>query len=119
MTASNLLPAWAGLSSLVLIVNNSLSYSGMEMNAVHVGSLKEPGKEFPKAIFLAMGLVLLRCGPRARTARAIPVLQVPQAFVEAAGAGGGDLAMSTVEETSTQKDRRVVYIVSRSRWYCC
>jgi hypothetical protein len=47
------------------------------------------------------------------------VLQVPQAFVEAPGAGGGDLAMSTVEETSTQKDRRVVYIVSRSRWYCC
>jgi glutamate:GABA antiporter len=51
---SNLLPAWAGLSSLVLIVNNFLSHSGMEMNAVHGGSLKEPGKEFPKAIFLAM-----------------------------------------------------------------
>jgi amino acid transporter len=59
MTASNLLPAWAGLSSLVLIVNNFLSYSGMEMNAVHVGSLREPGKEYPKAIFFAMGLVLL------------------------------------------------------------
>ncbi|MBG0561473.1 APC family permease [Actinoplanes aureus] len=59
MTASNLLPAWAGLSSLVLIVNNFLSYSGMEMNAVHVGSLKNPGREFPRAMFLAMGLVLL------------------------------------------------------------
>ena len=43
MTASNLLPAWAGLASLVLIVNNFLSYSGMEMNAVHVSSLREPG----------------------------------------------------------------------------
>ena len=40
MTASNLLPAWAGLASLVLIVNNFLSYSGMEMNAVHVSSLR-------------------------------------------------------------------------------
>src|SRR4051795_13204558 len=59
MDSSHLLPAWAGLSSLVLIVNNFLSYSGMEMNAVHVGSLKNPGKEFPKAMFLAMGLVLL------------------------------------------------------------
>ncbi|MBM7502813.1 APC family permease [Agromyces aurantiacus] len=59
MTAANLLPQWAGLASLVLIVNNFLSYSGMEMNAVHVGSLRNPGKEFPKAIFLAMGLVLL------------------------------------------------------------
>ena len=58
MTAENLLPAWAGLSSLVLIVNNFLSYSGMEMNAVHVSSLKNPGKEFPKSMFLAMGLVL-------------------------------------------------------------
>jgi amino acid transporter len=58
MTADNLLPVWAGLSSLVLIVNNFLSYSGMEMNAVHVGSLKNPAKEFPKSMFLAMGLVL-------------------------------------------------------------
>jgi amino acid transporter len=59
MGAGNWLPAWAGLSSLVLIVNNFLSYSGMEMNAVHVSSLKNPGKEFPKAMFMAMGLVLL------------------------------------------------------------
>jgi amino acid transporter len=59
MTADNLLPAWTGLASLVLIVNNFLSYSGMEMNAVHVSSLRNPAKEFPKAIFLAMGLVLL------------------------------------------------------------
>ena len=59
MDAGHLLPAWAGLASLVLIVNNFLSYSGMEMNAVHVGSLKDPAKEFPKAMFLAMGLVLV------------------------------------------------------------
>src|SRR3954449_7590674 len=58
MDSSHLLPAWAGLSSLVLIVNNFLSYSGMEMNAVHVSSLKNPSKEFPKSMFLAMGLVL-------------------------------------------------------------
>ncbi|MFC7496380.1 MULTISPECIES: APC family permease [unclassified Nocardioides] len=59
MNADHLLPAWAGLASLVLIVNNFLSYSGMEMNAVHVGSLKDPAKEFPKAMFLSMGLVLV------------------------------------------------------------
>ncbi|MFD0149127.1 APC family permease [Streptomyces sp. NPDC055721] len=59
MTASNLLPQWTGLASLVLIVNNFLSYSGMEMNAVHVSSLKNPAKEYPKSMFLAMGLVLL------------------------------------------------------------
>ncbi|MFF2569186.1 APC family permease [Streptomyces sp. NPDC058084] len=59
MTASHLLPQWTGLASLVLIVNNFLSYSGMEMNAVHVSSLKDPGREYPKSMFLATGLVLL------------------------------------------------------------
>src|SRR6478736_235015 len=59
MNASHLLPEWTGIASLVLIVNNFLSYSGMEMNSVHVSSLKDPGKEFPRAMFVAMGLVLL------------------------------------------------------------
>jgi glutamate:GABA antiporter len=58
MDAAHILPAWAGLSSLVLIVNNFLSYSGMEMNAIHVSELRNPGKEFPKAMFVAMGFVL-------------------------------------------------------------
>jgi glutamate:GABA antiporter len=59
MTADHLLPAWTGLASLVLIVNNFLSYSGMEMNAVHVSSLRKPATQFPRAMFLSMGLVLL------------------------------------------------------------
>lgn len=59
MDSSHLLPQWTGLASLVLIVNNFLSYSGMEMNAVHVSSLKDPAKEYPKSMFMAVGLVLL------------------------------------------------------------
>ncbi|MBO0884082.1 MAG: amino acid permease, partial [Mycobacterium sp.] len=59
MTAGHLVPEWAGVASLVLIVNNFLSYSGMEMNAVHVSSLRNPRGEFPKAMFVACGLVLL------------------------------------------------------------
>jgi glutamate:GABA antiporter len=58
MNTAHLLPQWTGIASLVLIVNNFLSYAGMEMNAVHVSSLKNPGKEYPKAMFLAIGLVL-------------------------------------------------------------
>src|SRR5215470_3054537 len=58
MDKDHLLPAWTGIASLVLIVNNFLSYSGMEMNAVHVSSLRKPGKEFPRSMFLAIGLVL-------------------------------------------------------------
>ena len=59
MDADHLIPQWTGIASLVLIVNNFLSYSGMEMNAVHVGSLRNPRKEFPRAMFFACGLVLM------------------------------------------------------------
>jgi putative glutamate/gamma-aminobutyrate antiporter len=56
--ASALIPQVAGLAGLVLIVNNFLSYAGMEVNAVHVKSMKDPGKEFPKAMFIAMPIVI-------------------------------------------------------------
>ncbi|MFC9993319.1 APC family permease [Nocardia sp. NPDC127526] len=59
MDAAHLFPAWTGLASLVLIVNNFLSYAGMEMNAVHVSSLRDPGREYPKAMAMAVGLVLI------------------------------------------------------------
>ncbi|WP_457030827.1 APC family permease [Kitasatospora sp. P5_F3] len=59
MDGAHIFPEWTGVASLVLIVNNFLSYSGMEMNAVHVNKLRDPAKEFPKSMFLAMGLVLL------------------------------------------------------------
>ncbi len=59
MNADHLIPQWTGIASLVLIVNNFLSYSGMEMNAVHVGSLRNPRGEFPRAMFFACGLVLM------------------------------------------------------------
>lgn len=59
MNASHLLPAWTGIASIVLIVSNFGAYSGMEMNAVHVNELRKPDKEFPRAMFVAVGLVLL------------------------------------------------------------
>jgi glutamate:GABA antiporter len=58
MNVHHLLPAWTGLAGIVLIVNNFLAYSGMEMNAVHVDEMKNPGRDYPKSIFLAMVLVL-------------------------------------------------------------
>lgn len=59
MDSAHLLPQWTGLASLVLIVNNFLSYSGMEMNAVHVSSLRDPAREFPRSMFTASAMVLL------------------------------------------------------------
>jgi amino acid transporter len=59
MTADNIFPEWAGVASIVLIVSNFMAYTGMEMNAVHVTSLKNPARDFPKTMFLALILVLV------------------------------------------------------------
>jgi len=58
MTAHHLLPAWTGLGSIVLVVNSFFTYAGVEVNAVHVDELRNPGRDYPKAIFLAVALVL-------------------------------------------------------------
>jgi amino acid transporter len=58
MNAHHLLPAWNGLASVVLIVNSFFTYAGVEVNAVHVDELRDPGKEFPRAMFVASALVL-------------------------------------------------------------
>jgi amino acid transporter len=58
MNVHHILPAWSGLASIVLVVNSFFTYAGVEVNAVHVDELHNPGRDFPKSIFLAMALVL-------------------------------------------------------------
>ena len=77
MTASHLLPAWTGLGSIVLVVNSFFTYAGVEVNAVHVDELRNPGKDYPKSIFLAMALVLaVFIGPTLAIAWVIPANQI-------------------------------------------
>jgi glutamate:GABA antiporter len=77
MTPSHLLPAWSGLASIVLIVNSFFTYAGIEVNAVHVDELRNPGREYPKSIFLAMALVLaVFIGPTLAIAWVIPAGQI-------------------------------------------
>jgi putative glutamate/gamma-aminobutyrate antiporter len=54
----DVIPPFAGLSSIVLIVSNFLAYAGMEVNAVHVNRMRDPGKDYPKVIFYASMLIL-------------------------------------------------------------
>src|SRR6516165_3093865 len=58
MNAHHVLPPWNGLASIVLVVNSFFTYAGIEVTAVHVDELRNPGRQYPRAIFLAMGLVL-------------------------------------------------------------
>jgi glutamate:GABA antiporter len=77
MTTHNLLPAWSGLASIVLIVNSFFTYAGIEVNAVHVDELRNPGREFPKSIFLAMALVLaVYIGPTLAISWVVPAHQI-------------------------------------------
>lgn len=48
----------AFLAPLVLVVSNFLAYAGMEVNAVHVNEMDNPGKQYPKAILIATLLIL-------------------------------------------------------------
>jgi glutamate:GABA antiporter len=58
MTAQHLLPPWHGLASIVLVVNAFFTYAGVEVNAVHVNELRNPAREYPRSIFVAVALVL-------------------------------------------------------------
>jgi len=58
MTAHHLLPAWQGIASIVLVVNSFFTYAGVEVNAVHIDELRNPRRDYPRSIFLALGLCL-------------------------------------------------------------
>ncbi|HEV2255503.1 MAG TPA: APC family permease [Streptosporangiaceae bacterium] len=77
MTARHLLPAWTGLASVVLVVNSFFTYAGVEVNAVHVNELRDPGREYPRSIFLAMALVLaIFIGPTLAISWVIPSARI-------------------------------------------
>jgi amino acid transporter len=59
LNGHHLLPPWQGLTSIVLVVNGFFTYAGVEVNAVHVDDLRNPSREFPRAILLAVVLVLV------------------------------------------------------------
>ncbi len=46
-------PPWAGIASIVLIVSNFIAFAGLEVNAVHVRDMKDPARGYPKALALA------------------------------------------------------------------
>jgi glutamate:GABA antiporter len=77
MTADHLLPAWSGFASVVLVVNSFFTYAGIEVNAVHVDELRNPGRDYMKSIFLATALVLaVFIGPTLAIAWVIPAQQI-------------------------------------------
>ncbi|MER5481348.1 amino acid permease [Streptomyces sp. NPDC002734] len=69
----DVVPPFTGFASLVLIVSNFLAYAGMEVNAVHANSMRDPGKGYPKAVFIALfGILGVFILPTIAVAVAVP-----------------------------------------------
>ncbi|WP_288717328.1 putative glutamine/gamma-aminobutyrate antiporter GadC [uncultured Duncaniella sp.] len=52
-------PDFSKIGTIVLAASIFLFYGGMEMNAVHVQNMKSPARQFPRAIFLAVAVIVL------------------------------------------------------------
>lgn len=58
LSVSNLLPQWKDSQSWVSLTAIMTSFLGMELAAVHVRNVKNPQKNFPKAMFFSVLLIL-------------------------------------------------------------
>lgn len=57
-TPAALLPDFHNTQQLMLLAAMLVSFVGMEMSAVHVNHVRSPGKNYPRAIFLACLLII-------------------------------------------------------------
>ena len=53
------IPEFNGLGSIVLASSIFLFYAGMEMGGIHVSDMENPGKDYPKAIFIGAIITVL------------------------------------------------------------
>ncbi len=59
LTHESFFPDFSKIGTIVLAASIFLFYGGMEMNAVHVQNMKNPARQFPRAIFLAVAVIVL------------------------------------------------------------
>ena len=59
LTHESFFPDFSKIGTIVLAASIFLFYGGMEMNAVHVQNMKNPARQFPRAIFLAVAAIVL------------------------------------------------------------
>lgn len=58
-TPQNILPDFSNFHSIAFLAGVVLLFAGMEVGAVHVRDLKNPKVQFPKAVFLAMFIIII------------------------------------------------------------
>ena len=57
-TGTRLIPNFSNFGSIVLAIGTFLYFAGMEMNAVHATEVDNPRSNYPKAIFIAVVIIL-------------------------------------------------------------
>jgi len=57
--SAHFIPNLTHFSNVAFLAGIVLLFAGMEVNAVHVRDLKEPAKHYPKAIFLAVFVIIV------------------------------------------------------------
>lgn len=57
--SGSFIPEFNGLGSVVLATSIFLFYAGMEMGGIHVSEMENPGKDYPKAIFVGALVTVL------------------------------------------------------------
>lgn len=59
LKTADVIPPFAGLASIVLIVSNFIAFAGLEVNAVHIRELRRPVSDYLKSMAVAVILILL------------------------------------------------------------
>ncbi|MCM1356842.1 MAG: amino acid permease [Staphylococcus sp.] len=58
LTPQPFFPDFSHLSTIVLAASIFLFYGGMEMQAVHINDMNNPARDYPKAVFLAIVIIV-------------------------------------------------------------
>lgn len=53
-----MIPAFSGIGSIVIAIGAFSAFAGIEVSAVHAKDMKNPAKDYPKAIFIS-GIIIL------------------------------------------------------------
>ena len=59
LQASDIVPTWNGVSSLVLIIGTFIAFAGLEVNAVHIQEMRNPSRDYPRGVALAVVIIFL------------------------------------------------------------
>ncbi len=59
LTHESFFPDFTHLSTVVLAASIFLFYGGMEMQAVHINDMPNPSKQYPRAIFIAIAVIVV------------------------------------------------------------